>query len=56
VQAPDYTRKSKICDVEMLQKQDNIINYVLKYTAKRTMKIKKALVKDDPWFFEYDKK
>jgi hypothetical protein len=39
----------------MLQKQDQIINYVLKYTAKEDEGFKKALVKNDDWFFEYDK-
>lgn len=57
VQATDYTRENrKYATVGMLEKQDNIINYVLKYTAKSDDEnSKKALVKDDPWFFEYDK-
>ncbi|MFX2606832.1 protein rep [Enterobacter asburiae] len=57
VQAVDYTRENrKYATVGMLEKQDNIINYVLKYTAKSDDEnSKKALVKDDLWFFEYDK-
>lgn len=56
VQAPDYTRENrKYATVEMLQKQDQIVNYVLKYTAKEDENSKKALVKNDEWFFEYDK-
>ncbi|MEB6390930.1 protein rep [Kluyvera ascorbata] len=56
VQAPDYTRENrKYATVEMLQNQDQIVNYVLKYTAKEDENSKKALVKNDPWFFEYDK-
>jgi hypothetical protein len=35
VQAPDYTRENrKYATIEMLQNGDQIINYVLKYTAK----------------------
>lgn len=57
VQAPDYTRENrKYATIETLQKEgDQVINYVLKYTAKEDEGSKKALVKDDPWFFEYDK-
>lgn len=56
VQAPDYTRENrKYATVEMLQNQDQIVNYVLKYTAKEDEGSKKALVKNDDWFFEYDK-
>ncbi|HBX3881205.1 TPA: hypothetical protein MHZ99_28335 [Klebsiella pneumoniae subsp. pneumoniae] len=57
VQAPDYTRENrKYATIETLQKDgDQIINYVLKYTAKEDEGSKKALVKNDPWFFEYDK-
>lgn len=56
VQAPDYTRENrKYATVEMLQNQDQIVNYVLKYTAKEDEGSKKALVQNDAFFFEYDK-
>ncbi|WP_426769125.1 protein rep [Enterobacter cloacae complex sp. 375A2] len=57
VQAPDYTRENrKYATIETLQKDgDQVINYVLKYTAKEDEGSKKALVKNDDWFFEYDK-
>lgn len=57
VQAPDYTRENrKYATIETLQKEgDQVINYVLKYTAKEDENSKKALVRGDAWFFEYDK-
>lgn len=57
VQAPNYTRENrKYATIETLQTEgDQVINYVLKYTAKEDENSKKALVKNDPWFFEYDK-
>jgi len=56
VQAPDYTRENrKYATIGMLQNQDQIVNYVLKYTAKEDEGTKKALVRNDSWFFEYDK-
>ncbi|MEW2969326.1 hypothetical protein, partial [Pseudomonas aeruginosa] len=51
-----YTRENrKYATVEMLQNQDQIVNYVLKYTAKEDEGSKKALVQNDAFFFEYDK-
>ncbi|HDE1021825.1 TPA: protein rep [Klebsiella quasipneumoniae] len=57
VQAPNYTRENrKYATIETLQKEgDQVINYVLKYTAKEDEGTKKALVRNDAWFFEYDK-
>lgn len=57
VQAPDYTRENrKYATIETLQKDgDQVINYILKYTAKEDENSKKALVKNDSFFFEYDK-
>lgn len=52
VQAPDYTRENrKYATIETLQKEgDQVINYVLKYTAKEDENSKKALVRGDAWF------
>ncbi|MDU4229799.1 MAG: hypothetical protein E7I02_17725, partial [Klebsiella grimontii] len=52
-----YTRENrKYATIETLQKEgDQVINYVLKYTAKEDEGTKKALVRNDAWFFEYDK-
>lgn len=56
VQAPDYTRENrKYATVEMLQNQDQIVNYILKYTAKEDENSPKSLVRNDAFFFEYDK-
>jgi len=55
VQASNYTKENrKYATIETLQKEDNIINYILKYTAKEDEGTKKALVRGDSWFYEYD--
>lgn len=57
VQAANYTRENrKYATIKTLAEEgDQVINYVLKYTAKEDENSKKALVKGDDWFFEYDK-
>jgi len=57
VQSPEYTRENrKYATIETLQKEgDQVINYVLKYTAKEDENSKKALVQNNAFFFEYDK-
>lgn len=56
VQAPDSKRENrKYANIGTLQTEgDQVINYVLKYTAKEDEGTKKALVRSDEWFFEYD--
>lgn len=56
VQAPGYTRENrKYATISTLQNEgDQVINYVLKYTAKEDENSKKSLVKDDAFFYEYD--
>lgn len=56
VQAPGYTRENrKYATISTLQNEgDQIINYVLKYTAKADEEGSKALAQDDAWFYEYD--
>lgn len=59
VQTPESARQKlknpKYASIGTLQTEgDQVINYVLKYTAKEDENSPKALVKNDPWFYEYD--